>query len=123
MNFKEFLKTKGIEGQQAQTIVDWVDEYQMILNEKSEDVFDKLRKKRQAETYSKFDNKDRNRYYGLRVGDIVNAESIIGTILYENCEVIAYGFMNNNKVMLRNMDGEEFEYIAEWCNIVKKVES
>lgn len=71
----------------------------------------------------KFDNKERHRYYGLRIGDLVqiktglqNAPKIL------NAEVINYGFMDNNRVMLRPESGTDFDWIAEWCTIITKVE-
>jgi hypothetical protein len=69
-----------------------------------------------------FDNVDRDRYYGLRVGDIVDLKSIDGKILYENAEVINYGFMDNNRVMVKLVSGSETNWVAEWCAIIIKVE-
>jgi hypothetical protein len=71
----------------------------------------------------KFDNKDRNRYYGLRVGDLVQIEAGLQSapkIL--NAEVIDYGFMDNNRVVLKLERGEETDWVAEWCKIITKVE-
>lgn len=69
-----------------------------------------------------FDNAERRRYYGLRIGDIVSPKGINGKPHTEDCEVIDYGFMDNNKVMLKSKDGKEFPWVAEWCKIVTKVE-
>jgi hypothetical protein len=65
----------------------------------------------------KFDNEFRDRYYGLRVGDIVNLYSI-------KCkaEVIGYGFLDNNSIRLKLEDGREVNWIAEHCEIITKVE-
>jgi hypothetical protein len=63
-----------------------------------------------------FDNQERRRYYGIRVGDIVSCDP------HTNCEVIGYGFLDNNKVYLRYEDGTEGSQVAEWCKIITKVE-
>lgn len=68
-----------------------------------------------------FDNAERHRYYGLRVGDIVNLRNIDGTIVYKNVEVIAYG-SDNNRIEVRLAHGSTTEWVAEWCDIVTKVE-
>jgi hypothetical protein len=71
--------------------------------------------------HSKFDNKERRRYYGLRVGDTVE-------LLFSHkpknprAEVIEYGFMDNNRVIVRLEDGVETDWVAEWCTIIEKVE-
>jgi hypothetical protein len=69
-----------------------------------------------------FDNKDRTRYYGLRKGDIVNLKGVNGDVGYLNAEVIDYGFMDNNRVIVRRANGEETDWVAEWCQMVTKVE-
>jgi len=66
-----------------------------------------------------FDNENRSRYYGLRVGDIVEQKAF-GTS--SKGEVIGYGFLDNNRVYVRLESGEETDFIAEWCEIIKKVE-
>ncbi len=66
-----------------------------------------------------FDNENRNRYYGLRVGDTV--ELGFGKDK-PKAEVIAYGFMDNNRVYVKLEDGSETDYVAEWCKILIKVE-
>lgn len=67
---------------------------------------------------NKFDNKNRNRYYGLRIGDIVEVKTLSGTIL--KCKVIAYGFMDNNRVHLRKLWSRKvFSWTAEGCKIIK----
>jgi hypothetical protein len=71
----------------------------------------------------KFDNKERHRYYGLRIGDLVQIKTGLQSnpkIL--NAEVIDYGFLDNNRVMLKLENGEETDWVAEWCTIVTKVE-
>ena len=69
-----------------------------------------------------FDNVDRDRYYGLRVGDTVNLRGLDGKALYVNAEVINYGFMDNNRVTVRLANGNETNWVAEWCEIIIKVE-
>ena len=69
-----------------------------------------------------FDNKDRSRYYGIRVGDIVNLRNIDGSVIYRNVEVIAYGFMDNNRVEVKLSHGSTTDWVAEWCDIITKVE-
>ena len=67
-----------------------------------------------------FDNEERRRYYGLRKGDIVSPRYIHG-IVAPKAEVIDYG-MDNNRVRVKFENGEETEWVAEWCDIIEKVE-
>jgi hypothetical protein len=69
-----------------------------------------------------FDNKDRNRYYGLRIGDIVDLKGADGKVCQPNAEVIEYG-SDNNRVEVRLMSGNTCDWVAEWCDIVVKVEN
>jgi hypothetical protein len=69
-----------------------------------------------------FDNENRNRYYGLRKGDTVNAMGMQREVRHANAIVKDYGFMDNNCVILQTAEGKEVKYVAEWCEIVKKVE-
>ncbi len=62
-----------------------------------------------------FDNKERKRYYGVRVGDRVRDNHFVGV-------VESYGFMDNNRVHVRLDDGRLMPCVAEWCEILKKVE-
>lgn len=70
-----------------------------------------------------FDNKDRNRYYGLRIGDLITRYFAPNdTKIYE---VVAYGVMDNNSIGLAeylNKDAEWLEHVAEWCKVITKVE-
>lgn len=66
-----------------------------------------------------FDNKERRRYYGLRVGDKVK-ESWCGTHI--EGEVVEYGFMDNNSVMVKDQNGEIRKCVAEWCEIIQRVD-
>lgn len=69
-----------------------------------------------------FDNKDRNRFYGIRVGDIVQ-DIFVPKI---KGEVIAYTGDNNRVIILIEGDEaiEEREYgaVASILKILKKVE-
>ncbi|MDD4972502.1 MAG: hypothetical protein PHT07_23980 [Paludibacter sp.] len=68
-----------------------------------------------------FDNKERHRYYGVRVGDTVK-------LLFSNqnpepiAEVVEYGFLDNNRVVVQLEDGTMKGWVAEWCEIITKVE-
>lgn len=70
----------------------------------------------------KDENKDRRRYYGVRVGDRV----VYGIPGFPDTdseyEVIRYGFLDNNRVILRDSDGNEMKAVAEYCRIISKVE-
>lgn len=69
-----------------------------------------------------FDNENRNRYYGLRVGDIVHPIYFNNAYDRGNAEVIAYTF-DNNRVRIKWLaNGEETDWVAEHCEIVTKVE-
>ncbi len=66
-----------------------------------------------------FDNAERNRYYGLRIGDTVTIKA------YHNrgiCKVVEYGHLDNNRVTVEDSTGERFPVVAEWCHIEIKVE-
>ena len=66
-----------------------------------------------------WDNEERRRYYGLRKGDIVNA-CAFGEV-WANAVVHAYTG-DNNRVRLITAEGKEVDFVAEWCQIVKKVD-
>jgi len=68
-----------------------------------------------------FLNENRNRYYGLRVGDTVKLLYSTG-LQYGRCEVIELVAMDNNSVLLKSESGKKFEWVAEWCDIITKVE-
>jgi hypothetical protein len=65
-----------------------------------------------------FDNEERRRYYGLRVGDIVRSK-MYG---FDNAKVVEYGFLDNNSVIVRVPGEADRDVVAEWCEIVTKVE-
>lgn len=70
-----------------------------------------------------FDNSERRRYYGLRVGDIVSPKGLNGKEWHKGqSEVFEYGFLDNNAVYIRADDGTETKWVAEWCDIITKVE-
>ena len=69
-----------------------------------------------------FDNEDRNRYYGLRIGDIVDLFGIGGKIVFKNAEVVGYVVGDNNRVEVEITTSKKTDWVAEWCTIVTKVE-
>jgi len=69
-----------------------------------------------------FDNVKRDRYYGLRIGDIVRYNIPPYKTDEREYKVVRYGFMDNNRVYLQGPEGDVFSAVAEWCEIVKKVE-
>jgi hypothetical protein len=71
-----------------------------------------------AVTASTFDNSERRRYYGLRIGDIVKCKAY--NIDY--AEVVDYGFLDNNSVFVKEDGKEPRKVVAEWCDVVTKVE-
>lgn len=68
-----------------------------------------------------FDNKERRRYYGLRIGDLIEVIGFHG-IPNKNAEVIQYGFGDNNRVYVEYEDGTQGREVAEYCKILTKVE-
>lgn len=66
------------------------------------------------------ENKDRKRQYGKRVGDVVR-------ITYPPCydfvtEIIGLKGLDNNSLHVIWKNGSVMSYVAEWCEIVTKVE-
>jgi hypothetical protein len=68
-----------------------------------------------------FDNESRDRYYGLRVGDLVSPKGLDGKEFNGKGEVIDYG-SDNNRVIIKFEDGTITDWVAEWCDIILKVE-
>lgn len=68
-----------------------------------------------------FDNKDRKRYYGLRIGDEIEVMSLNGTV-WGNSEVLDYDPFDNNKVIIKSKNGNPIDWVAEWCKVIKRVE-
>lgn len=70
-----------------------------------------------------WDNEDRNRYYGLRVGDLVDCSSSFLKQFQGQGEVVEYGMTDNNAVYVKVESREEpVRCVAEWLNLVTKVE-
>ena len=65
-----------------------------------------------------FDNINRNRYYGLRIGDTISVEVPNKTI---QAEVVDYGG-DNNRVQIKFEDSRITDWVAEYCTIITKVE-
>lgn len=68
-------------------------------------------------------NEDRTRYYGLRVGDKVHYHPFSPNAPKEVDTVHELGYGDNNCVYLIDDKGIIFKAVAEWCNIVEKVDS
>jgi len=69
------------------------------------------------------ENKKRNRYYGLRVGDIVNAK-VYDNIQLLNAKILELNSTNNNSVLIDHPKLSKPKWwIAEHCKIVTKVEN
>lgn len=68
-----------------------------------------------------WDNENRTRYYGKRVGDIVEY-----TTGYrgqkERATVVGYALGDNNRIFLSNGKGKPWESTAERCTVVERVE-
>jgi len=65
---------------------------------------------------NKWDNEQRMRFYGIRKGDLVKYRGEIG-------EVVEYGFMDNNALYVKFNDKlGTSRCVAEWCEIITKVE-
>lgn len=70
----------------------------------------------------KEDNLERRRYYGLRIGDLVSPKGVDGKEWHRGiAEVINYGG-DNNRVEIKSKDGTIIDWVAEWCDIITKVE-
>ena len=68
-----------------------------------------------------FDNKERTRYYGKRIGDIIEYPFPSNK---RKGKVIDYGVLDNNSLFVL-FEGDTFpiKVVAEWCTILKKVEN
>ena len=72
---------------------------------------------------AEFDNKNRTRYYGLRVGDIVKYRVPGDEYEPDTYIVVHLMEMDNNRVLIQNKKtGEQYKAVAEWCQIVTKIE-
>lgn len=68
-----------------------------------------------------FDNENRSRYYGKRIGDTVNAKGLNGRSILNPTEVVGYG-SDNNRILVKDEKGEPVDWVAEWCDVLVKVE-
>ena len=66
-----------------------------------------------------FTNEKRNRCYGKRVGDIVR-QTVFGIVT--EGEVIAISAMDNNSISVKSEKYGVETLVAEWCEIITKVE-
>jgi len=67
-----------------------------------------------------FDNIERRRYYGKRIGDTVSLKNLNGKE-FSKAEVIGYTH-DNNKIEVKLPDGTTTSWVAEWCDIITRVE-
>jgi hypothetical protein len=65
-----------------------------------------------------FLNEARKRYYWLRVGDVVGCKAY----RVDEGEVVELGGPDNNKVFVRIGVDRVISCVAEWCEIIIKVE-
>jgi hypothetical protein len=68
-----------------------------------------------------WDNEDRDRYYGKRKGDIINVLDVSGRVWGES-EVLDYCQGDNNRIIIKSRNGTPIDWVAEWCDIITKVE-
>lgn len=67
-----------------------------------------------------WDNEERRRYYGVRVGDTVKLYFMKNETF---AEVVGYGFLDNNRVYIKiHGEEEEISWVAEHCDVIVKVE-
>lgn len=62
-----------------------------------------------------FTNENRNRYYGIRKGDIVKWRHVVG-------EVVLLHPGDNNRITVYSLAGRHVELTPEHCEIILKVE-
>lgn len=65
-----------------------------------------------------FDNSNRVRYYGLRVGDIVRCKFYNIT----EATVVSYGVLDNNSVIIQVGNSKPIKVVAEWCEVIIRVQ-
>lgn len=70
---------------------------------------------------TEFENLERKRYYGLRIGDLVLDSWLDDrSPIYE---VVGFSITDNNRVYIKNIKTNEVDNtVAEWCKIIKKVD-
>lgn len=70
-----------------------------------------------------FTNENRNRYYGLRIGDIVSCREASLKQFVGQGTVIYYGFLDNNSVTVKvDETQKEVKCVPEWLTLETKVE-
>lgn len=71
----------------------------------------------------KFTNKERHRYYGKRIGDIVSVLAPTGEDFRARklAEVVLLGFGDNNRLYTAGNAGPHSQ-VAEWCELVIPIE-
>lgn len=74
-----------------------------------------------SKNWDEWDNEDRTRYYGKRKGDIIKVMSLNGTVWGES-EVLDYVAGDNNAILIKSKNGNPIEWVAEWCDIITKIE-
>ena len=67
-------------------------------------------------------NVNRNRYYGVRVGDTVKYGIPSDPESYDTYTVTGYFNLDNNRVIVKDVHGNEKPAVAEWCQVITKVE-
>lgn len=68
-----------------------------------------------------WDNEERKRYYGLRIGDIVDCSLCALKQFQGEGKVVAYGGSDNNCVYVQVSDKEKpIKCVAEWLHLVTK---
>lgn len=65
-------------------------------------------------------NKDRTRWYGLRVGDIVTLRGP-GGYVRTDLRVVFLHPTDNNGCTVKPRRGPEFKAVCEWCEVTMKV--
>ena len=66
-----------------------------------------------------FTNEDRTRRYGKRVGDRVKYKYYNHSF---DAVVIDLGYFDNNRISVKMDDGVVIDCVAEYCEIIEKVE-
>ena len=61
-------------------------------------------------------------HYGLNVGDKVNILTEPLKNKEKVFEVIYLYAIDKNAVKLRGEDGNEFDYVAEWCKVINQLD-
>lgn len=67
-----------------------------------------------------FTNENRSCRYGKRVGDRVKYRYF--NLSFEGT-VVDLGYFDNNRIYVKKIDGEVVDCVAEYCEIIEKVEN